>query len=842
MKKCISVLLALLMLFSCISTATLSALEKKEDTRGIAIVFDNSGSMYVDGLQAWCRATYAMEVFGSMLNKGDTLQIYPMHPIEVEGKEYTMDNPFTITDASKANVIREIFTKDAKGTPIESVDAAIKGVKKLNSDKKYVIVLTDGDKFYKNGSEMNISNTKKELDKRFEKANDNLKMMYLGIGKDVVMPDTKQSDNFVSKKASESEDTLSALTDMCNQIFGRDTLPKNYLSDKELKLDISISKLIVFVQGKNVTDLKVTNDNGDVGTYVSSASTQYGTKGCGNYKSVADKSLQGMMVTYTDCLAGDYKIDYKGKASSVEVYYEPDADLSFVFTDSSGNLVDPNALYEGDYKVSFGMVDAKTDEFISSELLGSPHYEGTYTINGKQETFSSDGMKGEVPISLKMNDTFSADLTVNYLSGYTIKKNSTDFGWPESGISVAPRPAGDLKIKISDGQKYYSLQDLKEGKPYKAEVYYQDKLLKGKELEKVKFTYDAKKSHAAIVTTFADDHYDITFEYKDPKNPADTKCGKSKVPLQAAYAAKGSDTSKAQTSLTYEIKDDFIPVKMDIDAPDDYFVISKMEDSEPIHISFTMDKEPLKPEDFKSLSVNVDTQGIEYKLTADESTSSYDLQLLPTKNIKEGKYKLSINAKYLDHIKRETQIEDDIKVTLSKIPLWIKITGIILALLLILFVIWRILSIRVLPKRIQLSKRDCRYIIDGDNETNAARFTGELNGKQLRVFSKYDGSKMGVSMDVKPGKESYLRHSQIKRYAECETGVKRYGGETITEATIGTARFVLNEETGKLEQTPPSKKPIKIKHGMAVRYSGYMETGGTTKSFSATTKLNFKKK
>ena len=257
------------------------------------------------------------------------------------------------------------------------------------------------------------------------------------------------------------------------------------LSDKELKLDISISKLIVFVQGKNVTDLKVTNDNGDVGTYVSSASTKYGTKGCGNYKSVADKSLQGMMVTYTDCLAGDYKIDYKGKASSVEVYYEPDADLSFVFTDSSGNLVDPNALYEGDYKVSFGMVDAKTDEFISSELLGSPHYEGTYTINGKQETFSSDGMKGEVPISLKMNDTFSADLTVTYLSGYTIKKNSTDFGWPESGISVAPRPAGDLKIKISDGQKYYSLQDLKEGKPYKAEVYYQDKLLKGKELEMI---------------------------------------------------------------------------------------------------------------------------------------------------------------------------------------------------------------------------------------------------------------------------------------------------------------------------------------------------------------------
>ena len=43
-------------------------------------------------------------------------------------------------------------------------------------------------------------------------------------------------------------------------------------------------------------------------------------------------------------------ISYSGKASNVEVYYEPDADLDFVFTDDEGNLVEPESLYKGNYK------------------------------------------------------------------------------------------------------------------------------------------------------------------------------------------------------------------------------------------------------------------------------------------------------------------------------------------------------------------------------------------------------------------------------------------------------------------------------------------------------------
>ena len=82
MKRCISMVLALLLLFCSVfaGTSAVHASAKAGEARVIAIVFDNSGSMYDSGDQAWCRATYAMEVFASMLNAGDTLLIYPMHP------------------------------------------------------------------------------------------------------------------------------------------------------------------------------------------------------------------------------------------------------------------------------------------------------------------------------------------------------------------------------------------------------------------------------------------------------------------------------------------------------------------------------------------------------------------------------------------------------------------------------------------------------------------------------------------------------------------------------------------------------------------------------------------
>lgn len=847
MKRNISIVLAVFLLLTCMLTVSprVNASEKGVESRAIAIVFDNSGSMYLRGNQAWCRATYAMEVFASMLNKGDTLLIYPMHPITVGGKEYTMDSPLRVTDAAQASTIRDIYTEKASGTPIESIDSAAQGLQAMQADKKYMIVLTDGDAFHQNGTtELSAKETKNQLDARFqEQVSKGMTVMYLGIGDNVVMPDTAPSEYFVKKQAKNSEDVLSALTEMCNQIFGRDSLPKDRISGNHVEFDISMRKLIVFVQGENVSDLKVTGASGPVGQEQNVASTKYGTAGCGNYDSVPDTSLQGMMVTYTDCAAGSYTIDFTGTATSVEMYYEPDADLDFVFTDAAGNTVDPNALYEGDYKVSFGMKDAKTGQLISSDLLGNPHYQGSYSVNGEAFPITHDGHSGEVPITLKMGDTFDANLTVTYLSGYTISKDSSDFGWPAGGIQVSARPAGDLRLEITGGEELYSLQDLEEGKPYIATVFYQGQQLTGDALKSVELKWDPETSNAEIKKEFAEDHYNLSLHYKDPAAPENTVCGACTVSIYAFYTEQGSSEAQAQTSLTYNINDDFSPLRMELYAPEDYIVISELGNSQAIVVNLTLDGAALTHEDFAAVELQVDCGGIEHTVTVCEQDSSYLIQLLPTDGIAEGDYPIHVTALHTDHIERTTKVDDSLTITLSTIPLWLKWVIGSLLLLLLLLIILLILHIKVLPKKAHITKKDSTMIFDGEDETKSTTFNAKIEKGQMVLHGKYAGTKSGLVMDVKPGKESYLRKAQARRSAEVKSAsVRKFGNATIQEASVGSIKYVLNEDTNKLERMPKNEKPFVLKHGTTVSYSGTMMNAGVPKPFSVTTKLNFKKK
>ena len=731
MKRFISLFLTatLLVTFVSVGTHTVYAAQKADNSRAIAIVFDNSGSMYDAGDQAWCRATYAMEVFASMLNAGDILQIYPMHPITVGDKEYTMQNPFQITDTAQASSIRDIYTKDAGETPIESIDYAVNGLQSIQTGKKYMVVLTDGGTFSKNGYGLSKDRTKTELDKRIQaNAGKSMTVMYLGIGSEACVPNTKESEYFVKMQAVNTADVLSTLTNMCNLIFGRDTLPKSRISGKTMEFDISMSKLIVFVQGNNISDLKIKPENGgSVGKSISSRQTKYSTKGAGDYKSVADTSLQGMIVTYEDCAAGSYNIEYGGTATSVEVYYEPDADLEFIFTDTEGNNVDLNSLYEGEYKVSFGMKDAKTGELISSDLLGKPHYEGGYTINGKKTAITHDGNSGEVPITLKMNDTFEADLTVTYLSGYTISKNSTDFGWPEGGVKVLAPPLGEFQAELTVSQ--------------------------------------------------------------------------------------------------------------------DYILIKELDQTPAFIVDLTINGKKLTAEEFDAVALTVDCGGIAHTVTPEKEDSQYLIKLEPTEGIAEGGYHINVDAKYLDEAGREAQATDSSKITLSNTPLWVKWTIGFLLLLSLAILLWIILHIKVLPTRMHTTRRLSSMNFDGDDVTQATNFLAEIKKKSAKAQGQYAGKKFGISMDVAPGKESYLYKPQKRRSAEVKVAsVRKFGSAKIQEAMIGSAKYVVDENTGKLIPALPNQKPFVLTNGMRVKYSGTIQDAGMDKDFEVTSQLNFKKK
>lgn len=849
MKRCISMLLIAALLLTCVwvGGTEAKAATKTGETRAISIVFDNSGSMYKNKNQAWCRATYAIEVFASMLNAGDILQIYPMNPFEVEGKEYTMDNPLVITDASKASMVRGIYTKGRGDTHIESIDRAISGVKSLQADQKYVLVVSDGDVFYRNQKKLSKDESIRQLDEYFKTASNEIKMMYLGIGDVAILPNTPQSDVFVKNLAKNTEDVLSSLTDMCNLIFGRDTLPKNQVTGSKVKFNVSMKKLIVFVQGENISDLKLTDSSGkQIGEVLGTQQVKYSTKGTDVYDNEADTSLQGMIVTYGSCLAGSYNIAHQGKASSIEIYYEPDADLNFEFTDMDGNKVAPDALYEGRYMVKFGMIDRQTGEMISSAELGNPIYKGSYTVKGTDGTVKEIpidyvGFNDSIEVPLKMGETFDAHLTVTYLSGYTISKNTADFGWPEGGLTVAPRPARDLKVEITGGDSVYPLQDLEKGSSYTVKVYYQGEQLTGAELEKVSLTWNEQSSNAKITKEFANDHYTLTLGYQDSAAPQNTATGECTVFIQASYTAHASTEARDECPLTYNIKDDFAPVRMELFVPETYIVIDELEQSQPIVVTVTLNDKKLTPEDFNNVELTVDSGGLEYEVTPQAQDSSFLVKLLPTEGVAEDDYPIRFSVSYKDHIGRETRADDEVTITLSKLPIWLKwLIGLALLLLLII-IIWLILHIRVFPAHVKEDTENCVLRV-GNRPVEGAEFTAKLSGNTLECRVEYGGEEMGVSLSgLEPGKESFLykpSHQRSIRVSHPEAPAGYFGD--IKTADIDGSTYVMNKD-GELMPKDSEAMAFEIRNDAIVTFSGKILMNGKDTTVNATIPITYKK-
>lgn len=808
-----AVLLTLILLLTSISVPAYAA-QKEQKPRAIAIVFDNSYSMYRNNEKAWCRATYAMEVFAAMLNDGDTLMIYPMHPITVEGQKYSQEKPLTITDPSQSAKIRKIYTDDPQGTPIECLDAAAAGLRKTNvaPENKWLIVLTDGTEFYKDDEELTTEQTKAELGTRVNAYVGDMNVQYLGIqtADPVSTPNDPPSSGYTEKIATNSADVLSVLTGMCNQIFGRDTIPASRNRGGKLNFDISMKKLIVFVQGENVSDVSVTGANGPVGTLTASPDVHYAENGAGDRAEgncVSDTSLQGMLVTYTDCPAGEYTVSYSGTATSIEAYYEPDADLDFVFTDENGTAVDPDQdLYEGQYKVSYGIKDAKTGELIDSDLLGEPVYDGLYSLDGNKDAGETTpirhtGMSGEAPVTLKLGNIFYAKMTVTYLSGYTITKDSLDFGWPELGLPIVPKPVANFALTISPDDAVYPRAKLEEGEPFRVDVSYDNRPLTGSELEKVTLAWDEAISNAAIEQTLAEDHFELKLRHKDPDDPSATVCGPCTVPITATYTAPGSEEAKTSAPLSYTIEDPSDGLKVELTAPQDYFVIAEIDDGESLRADITYKGERINDEDLKDYDFTVDCEGLEFDVQPIAGESAYSIRLLSSNDPEAGRYKVTATAKPSGNTET-TGSSDTAKIELSTMPEWLRTLLIVIPiLLLLLLLIYLLFFLPVMPKIITGQKKASNFTISGDEIGGGAKISnGKKYGKTLTVeppkTSNYVYS-FAMRLQMKP-MDPITKPSSKRRVKVEESSIISAIPSDVNEVMVGGTKFVRDEETRKI--------------------------------------------
>ena len=708
---------------------------KNSTSRAIAIVFDNSGSMYTQQNKAWCRATYAIEVFASIMNEGDTLQVYPMYDVTVAGKTYSSLSPFTIHGGDDTSVIQSMYTPFAGDTPIETIGDAYRGLKDIGADEQWLIVLTDGAVFYENGDPLNGNATKTRLEEVLTECNRDVNVLYLGIDPVAVMPEITENGvyQYYSDKAVDSRDTLTKLTEMCNIIFGRDVLAN---AGKELSFDVSMRKLILFVQGSGISKVTLTDANGkSVGTPSLKYSPRYGEMGAGTVRRdgtplrfSTDTSLSGYIAIYDMELdAGSYQLNYSGDVSNVSVYYEPDVDLVAILRDEYDTVITKDTpLYPGKYRITYGLVD-KNGNLTTSKLLGKTDFAITYYINDEPYTDRSS-TAGEVEVELQEGDTLDAKITATYLSGYTITKTAEAFNWPTDGFTTVARPAGTLEVRISGGQETYGLSELEEKGVYKMQLVYDGAPVTGEQLAAAETAVVLEGGNADYTVTRAEDG--LLLNLKHSGRAEDTVCGEYLLHTMVRYTDPlGAVAVSDEIQIPFSVYDNGYTLEMEADGPK-YFVIKKLENGGPIKLHLSADGTPLTDKQLEEVDIDISGDGLTCEYEHLYGESAVAVRIVPDENAKPGRYSMNFRATAEDQLGRPVSAEDDMNIRVSRVPRWIVILGILLFIALILLLIWLYMNTKVLPKQITLNHPQTVFIVDGNPVKGAAKFKYTGGGKR----------------------------------------------------------------------------------------------------------------
>lgn len=522
---------------------------KTEKTHDIAVVFDNSASMYMNGSMAWCRAKYAMEIFASMINyETDKLNIFPMwevttdktYPAYGKGGSYA---PFEIKNKDDIDKISNLFTVTAHNTPLAPVTEAHEYLKTSTADEKWLIILTDGVfnmSVRKKDANINI---KKELDKIASQSPD-INLQYLGFG---AAANFNSGSANLDVKISDDKSLQNDLIDICNKIFQREVLDAKWLNGNKLKLDVSMKNVIVFAQGDNAKITGLKSSGGEaVPITLNSGQRKYSNIKANGYETaVVDTSLAGQVVTFGACPKGTYELACSG-ADKIQIFYEPDVDIDVTIINSEGvKVTGPENFFPGEYTITSKIVDSATGEDVTKhELLGD---------NVKLTTFvktSKDGTAKQYPNGAKIafeNDS-QTEIYVEgeYLGKYKINsKDNSKLDWL-SNINIA-KPSVAFAISAETEQDWYELKKHDDWKPVKVKALLNGKPLTDEEMKSVKLTVESKKDikyrYEPIPGT---SEFNLYIAQDDKGKYIEPATGKYKLIINATYTDEFGDAHKAQ--------------------------------------------------------------------------------------------------------------------------------------------------------------------------------------------------------------------------------------------------------------------------------------------------------
>ena len=333
-KKILSIILLAVLLLSImpVSYAAEGESGEEEFKREIAVVYDNSGSMYVSfGIYRWCKSVYACEVFSAMMNDCDELLVYPMNPVTVGKNEYSSSEPLPIHVGEEGKLSNMITRGGSSGnTPVEAVDQAYYGLLKSDADEKWLVMLTDGDVFYEDGKEQPGSGTRDLLSQRLSKYNNEVNVLYMAVDCSEEMLPAVRGRMLSYSVAIKGDMLLKTVVNMANLVFNRYELETD---GKKISFDIPVKKMIIFAQGENLNMVKVPG----LGTKIRQYYPQYSVNSLEISEPFSEEAPYWAIVTYAECAPGDYQLEHSGTLSNYAVFFEPDVDVISEITGNSGS-------------------------------------------------------------------------------------------------------------------------------------------------------------------------------------------------------------------------------------------------------------------------------------------------------------------------------------------------------------------------------------------------------------------------------------------------------------------------------------------------------------------------
>ena len=553
-----SLLLMLLMVVSVFCTipftASAATVTKSEKNYDIAVVFDNSGSMYQN--QGWCRAKYAMEIFASMLNYDkDKLHIFPMWEVTTDGSQPNSGGSYAAIEVkSKKDIdkISNLYTVRPSNTPFAPITEAYNYLKTSSADEKWLIILTDG----AFNQEARGQGASIDLQKRVSSlASKEIKVQYLGFGGATALK-ANEANNFFAKKSSDTS-LKDDLIGICNAIFQRSILPSNRLSGEKLNLDLSMKNVIVFAQGANAKIVSLKDSSGkEVAVTLDSGQRKYSDiKAKGYADAPIDTSLAGQVVTFAACPKGEYTLSYSG-AEKIQIFYEPDVDIDFSFTNSDGQKIEkPEDFVAGEYTVNSKIVDASTGEDVTShELMGNDVKLSTYVKTSKDSERKeyANGAK----INFEPDDSTEIWVEGEYLGKYKISsKDDKKWDWL-NGIEIPPETV-DFKIDatVLQSQSWFKTKDHDNWKPIRIAMTLDGQPLTDEQLANTKLTIttsgDLKYRCEPIQGESA---YNVYIAQDENGKYIEPETGKYKLNASATYIDEYGEETTAKDDVSFEIQ------------------------------------------------------------------------------------------------------------------------------------------------------------------------------------------------------------------------------------------------------------------------------------------------